>query len=166
MTQCAISGENLTNNITVLHAKIKCFEWMLQLILIARSNTTKKWPSIHQSGSGYERGEKDTQTEKLITLRQVMQREPGIKIGINTDKIDVPTDKMFKQMQLDDGTAKIAQMVHDDTVHEDFANILLWTCAVICLKLKHTNGGCGEAEDISHQALQANHYNLSLGQSQ
>ena len=34
-----MSGEDLTCNISVLDAKIKCFEWMLQLI--ARSNTTR-----------------------------------------------------------------------------------------------------------------------------
>ncbi len=83
-------GGDLTSNIPVIHAKIKCFEWALQVI--ARSNTTNKWPSIHQSESSYERGGKGAQAEELRRLQQVMQQEQRIKIGIKIGMwANVPT---------------------------------------------------------------------------
>ncbi len=47
--------------------------------------------------------------------------------------IEKPTCKMFKQMQSDCSRAKIVQMVHDDSVDEDFANILLWTSIIVLI---------------------------------
>ncbi len=67
----------------------------------------------------------------------------------------MPTGKMFKQMQSDDGRAKIVHMVHDDTVHEDFVNILRWTCAVIrVLNSSKRMVDMEKLMTISHQAYE------------
>ena len=77
LTNFPITIQNLCETIPVLHAKIKVFEFVLNLI--SRQNTTQK-----KIGEAFKPGEKNKEKAELFYLRSCLRDEFGIKIGVKT----------------------------------------------------------------------------------
>ena len=133
MTSKNITQTDITHQLPVLHAKIRCFEWIVQLL--TRLNTSRKWQSKFDQVV-YEEGEKEDMKEELFAIRGKLRDELNINVGISNGELEQSTGGMFYTLSSDAGRQELKNMVEvregdDPQLQEGFDWMFTHLCAII-----------------------------------
>ena len=133
MTGKNITQTDITHQLPVLHAKIRCFEWIVQLL--TRLNTSRKWQSKFDQ-LVYEEGEQEDMKDELFAIRGKLRDELNINVGISNGELEQSTGGMFYTLSSDAGRHELKNMVEvregdDPQLKERFNWMFTHLCAII-----------------------------------
>ena len=119
-----ITESDLTKHIPVCHAKIRVFEWFIELLVRLLSH--QKWHSP-QKPVTYTAEEKSDYKRAKETLKQELFRELAVNIGNPGDMV---TGNSFKSFSTDNSRRIIGSLLPDN-IQEDFKKIHIGLCAAV-----------------------------------
>jgi hypothetical protein len=126
-TATPITVANVTEHIPVCHAKIRTFEWFVDLIV--RLNSHQKWSSVQQRQT-YTQEEKESYKSERQKLKENFYDHLAINIG---DPSDMVTGTSFKKFCTDFARNILVNFIKDKSKQDSFKKIHLQLCAVVLL---------------------------------
>jgi hypothetical protein len=125
LTAAPLTSANVTDHIPVCHAKIRTFEWIIDLL--CRENSHQKWSDRFKRQT-YSPEEKELFKSEYQKLRSTLNEQLGINIG---DPSEMVTGGAFKKFSTDTARSILANFIKDESKQESFKKIHLQICAVV-----------------------------------
>ena len=119
-----ITEQDLTKQIPVCHSKIRSFEWIIDLVIRARSH--KKWYTV-TNRVVYTKEDKELYNKARIEVMEVMKTKVGVNIGNPGDMV---TGAAFQKFSSDFARNVLCNLLEEEE-REDFGEILLGMCTLV-----------------------------------
>ncbi len=126
ITGIPITEANVTKIIPVCHAKIHCFDFIVNKFMVCQ-NSNQKWYSP-ATPIQYSSEDKRLEKEEQARLRSTILAELGNYIG---NAKDLVTGNKFKTSSTDAAQSFLAELIHDEAVRGSLKQIHLLLCAII-----------------------------------